>query len=62
MEETTKELLIQAIKDQPDDSTAEEIVRELILHQMVLEGLENVRDGKVISHEEMGERIKSWQK
>lgn len=60
--ETAKELLIKAIEAQPDDSTAEEIVRELILHQMVLEGLEDVRDGKVISHEEMGERIKSWQK
>lgn len=60
--ETAKELLIKAIEAQPDDSTAEEIVRELILHQMVLEGLEDIRDGKVISHEEMGERIKSWQK
>lgn len=60
--ETAKELLIKAIEAQPDDSTAEEIVRELILHQMVLEGLEDVRDGKVISHEEIGERIKSWQK
>lgn len=62
MGETTKEILIEAIQAQPDDSSAEEIVRELVLHQMVLEGLEDVRHGRTISHEEMGERIKSWQK
>ena len=62
MEETAKEVLIKAIQAQPDDSSAEEIVRELIMHQMVLEGLEDVRAGRTISHEEMGERIKSWQK
>ena len=62
MEETAKEVLIKAIQAQPDDSSAEEIVRELIMHQMVLEGLEDVRAGRTISHEEMGERIKLWQK
>lgn len=62
MEETVKEVLIKAIQGQPEDSSAEEIVRELIMHQMILEGLEDVRAGRTISHEEMGERIKSWQK
>lgn len=62
MEETAKEVLTKAIQAQPDDSSAEEIVRELIMHQMILEGLEDVRAGRTISHEEMGERIKSWQK
>ena len=62
MEETAKEVLIKAIQAQPDDSSAEEIVRELIMHQMILEGLEDVRAGRTISHEEMGKQIKSWQK
>lgn len=62
MEETAKEIMMKAIQAQPDDSSAEEIVRELIIHQMALEGLEDVRAGRTISHEEMGERIKSWQK
>lgn len=62
MEETAKEILLKAIQAQPDDSSAEEILRELLFHEVILEGLEDEREGRMISHEEFGKIIKSWAK
>lgn len=62
MEETVKEVLIKAIQAQPDDSTASEILQELLFHQVILEGLEDEREGRMITHEEFGKIIKSWAK
>lgn len=62
MEETAKEVMKRAIDSQPDDSTAAEILRELLFHEVILEGLEDEREGRMISHEEFGKIIKSWAK
>lgn len=59
---TAKEELMQLLKDQPADSTQEEIVRELAFHVMVQRGLADADAGRVISNEEMGRRIRSWRK
>lgn len=48
------------IQSQPDDSTCDDLLKELVFHRMVLCGLEDSNKGRTISHEEMGERIKSW--
>jgi predicted transcriptional regulator len=56
-----KEVLTRLIQDQPDDSSPEEIVRELALHVMVERGLSDSDAGRVISNEEMARRIRSWQ-
>ena len=59
---TTKERTKEIIDNQPDDATYEEIVRELAFSGMVERGLKDVREGRVISNEEMGKRIRLWQK
>ncbi len=59
---TTKERIKEIIDNQPDDATYEEIVRELAFSGMVERGLKDVRKGRVISNEEMGKRIRLWQK
>ena len=59
---TTKERIKEIIDNQPDDATYEEIVRELAFSGMVERGLKDVREGRVISNEEMGKRIRLWQK
>ncbi|MCF8038028.1 MAG: hypothetical protein K9K79_01815 [Desulfohalobiaceae bacterium] len=59
---TTKERTKEIIDNQPDDATYEEIVRELAFSEMVERGLKDVREGRVISNEEMGKRIRLWQK
>ncbi len=59
---TVKEELTRLIERQPDDSTREEIVRELAFHVMVERGLADSDGRRVVSNEEMGRRIRSWQK
>jgi hypothetical protein len=57
---TAKEELTLLIQNQPDDSSRDEIVRELAFHVMVGRGLADSDAKRTISNEEMGRRIKSW--
>ena len=57
-----KEELIKVIQGQPEDSSVEEIVREILFFLMVKRGLDDVDAGRVISNEEMSRRIRSWAK
>jgi hypothetical protein len=59
---TVKDELTKLIKNQPDDSSYDEILRELAFNLMVQRGLRDSDEGKTISNEEMGHRIRSWQK
>ena len=59
---TAKEELTRLIQAQPDDSSREEIVRELAFHLMVDRGLADSDASRAISNEEMARRIRSWQK
>lgn len=58
---TIKDELTRLIQEQPVDSSSEEIVRELAFHVMVERGLADSDAKRVISNEEMGRRIRSWQ-
>ncbi len=59
---TAKKELTRLIQGQPEDSSPEEIVRELALHLMVERGLADSDAKRTISNEEMERRIRSWQK
>lgn len=59
---TAKEKMTEIIKSQPDDSSYEEILRELAFARMVEQGLEDSRKGRTISNEEMKHKISQWQK
>lgn len=59
---TAKDELERLIQDQPEDSSPEEIVRELAFHLMVERGLADADAGRVVSNEEIGRRIRSWGK
>jgi hypothetical protein len=56
---TAKEELTRLIQTQPDDSSPEEIVRELAFHVMVERGLADSDAKRVISNDEMARRIRS---
>ena len=58
---TAKEELEQLIAQQPDDSSYEELVRELAFSVMVRRGLKDSDAGRTISNEEMRHRIRAWQ-
>jgi predicted transcriptional regulator len=57
-----KQKMKEVIDLQPDDASYDEIIRELAFERMIERGLNDVRSGRVISNEEMGHRIKTWQK
>ena len=59
---TAKEQITEFVKRQPDDSSYDEIVRELAFELMVQRGLKDSEEGRVISNEEMRQRIRTWQK
>ena len=59
---TAKEELTRLIQEQPDDSSREEIVRELAFHLMIERGIADSDAKRVVSNEEMGRRIRSWQR
>jgi len=59
---TAKEHIAELIKRQPDDSSYDDIVRELAFDLMVQRGLSDADKGNTISNEEMNHRIRTWQK
>ncbi len=56
-----KERLTEVIQNQPEDASYDEIIRELAFENMIERGLEDVRQGHVITNDEMEQRIKTWQ-
>jgi hypothetical protein len=59
---TAKDHISEVLKRQPDDSSYDDIVRELAFDLMVQRGLKDSDARRTISNEEMERRIKTWQK
>ena len=57
---TVKERMLEIIQEQPEDSSYDEILRELAFARMVERGLADSDEGRTISSEEMEARISSW--
>ncbi len=60
--ETAKQNALRAIEQLPEESTYEDIMERLLFVQKVEAGLEDVRQGKVVSHEEVKDRLAAWLK
>jgi predicted transcriptional regulator len=59
---SAKEAVVAIVQDMPDDSSYDDIVRELVFNRMVERGLADVDAGRTISDEEMERSIESWRK
>jgi predicted transcriptional regulator len=59
---SVKEKMAAVINAQPDDATYDDILRELAFERMVARGLNDARQGRVLSEAEMARRIEEWQK
>ena len=57
-----KENMIEIIEEQPDDSSFDEILRELAFAEMIDKGLEDSKNKRLISNENMKREIESWSK
>jgi predicted transcriptional regulator len=58
---SAKEQMTKIVQDQPEDSSYDEILRELALARMIERGLEDSQAGRIISDEEMRHRMSTWQ-
>ena len=57
---TAKELITELVQKQPDDSSYDEIIRELAFDLMVQRGLKDSDEGRTITNEAMERRINTW--
>jgi len=59
---SAKEQMAKIIQEQPDDSSYDEVLRELAFARMIERGLEDSEANRTISNEQMKHRIKTWRK
>jgi|GEM_PF-259938 len=59
---SVKAAMTDIIGRQPDDSSYDEILRELAFARMVQCGLQDSDSGRTVSDDEMKRKIDSWQK
>ena len=54
--------VLELIRRLPDDVTTADIMEELYFKQQVDRGLQDVTEGRVLSHEELKQRVARWRK
>ena len=59
---SAKETMVEIITRQPEDSSYDEILRELAFARMVQRGLEDSDAGHTVSDEAIKEKLDSWRK
>ncbi len=60
-ETTAKEEMVSIIAKQPDDSTYDELLRELTCSRLIQRGLADADGRQTPANAEMRDRINSWQ-
>jgi len=55
-----KQEIKKIIDSLPEDTSYDEILKELAFDRMIQRGLKNSNDNKTISNEQMKNRIKQW--
>ena len=59
---SAKETISRIISEQPDDSSYDEILRELAFARMIERGLSDSDQRRTVTNEELQRRIRTWQK
>lgn len=57
---TAKQEAAKLLDSLPDDTSFDEILRELACARMIDRGLADSEEGRTLDHEEVGRRISSW--
>tara|TARA_R110002049_G_scaffold305056_3_gene501125 strand:+ start:82792 stop:82977 length:186 start_codon:yes stop_codon:yes gene_type:complete len=57
-----KDTMADIIARQPDDSSYDEILRELAYARMIQRGLDDAANGRTVSDDAMKRKIESWRK
>lgn len=58
----TKKQVIEVIQAMPQEefNSTEEIIEELILLEKIEDGLNDLKEGRTMTHDEMKNEIRSW--
>ncbi|MCT8140224.1 hypothetical protein H1D32_22495 [Anaerobacillus sp. CMMVII] len=59
---STKEEVINLIKDLQENATIEDIMRELYVRLRIEKGIQELDAGKVVSHDKVKEKLGEWLK
>ena len=59
---SAKHTIIRLIEQQPEDSSYDDILRELAFGRMIERGLADAAADQTVPHEEMRRAIESWRK
>lgn len=57
---SVKEQMVQIIEAQPEDSSFDEILRELAFARMIERGLDDADHGRTVSHDDVRREVESW--
>ena len=58
----TKKQILSSMKELPDRFSAEEIIDKIILLQKIDMGIEQSKEGKIVSENDARKRLKKWLK
>ena len=58
--DSAKEQVVKIVQGQPDDSSFDEILRELAFARMVERGLADSEADRTFSNEDMNRRLRKW--
>ena len=57
---SNKEIVLEAVRNLPDDASLEAIVEHLHILAAIREGQEDIQAGRFVSHEDMKKMVASW--
>ncbi len=62
MNMTTKEKVINAVRELPDDASIEDVMEHLLFLAKIEKGLQQANAGQTISNEQLKEKMSKWLK
>ena len=57
---TTKEMLVKAVSDLPEDAAIEDAMERLLLLAKIERGIQQADSGETIPHNEVKQRVSKW--
>ena len=57
-----KEKVLETVNDLPQNFELDVLLERLVFIEIVEKGLDQLGNGKTISHEDLKQRVKGWQK
>ena len=57
-----KQSLVQVVNELPNDFNLDELMEKLVVIEKIESGLNDVKNGRTISHEKVKKEVKKWLK